>query len=249
MNKTSLSLATLLLLLLASCGAVEDHVTQAINKPGRLESDLTRDARSRPDVVLPLLELKPGDSVADIFAGAGYYSELLATLVGPQGTVLLHNNQAYKKFVDKGLKERMEGRDPGNIKLHDREATDLDLGEGQLDAAMIIMSYHDLFYAEPESGWNAIDSDDFLAQIYRALKPGGRFLIVDHQSKPGRGMEDAQTLHRIEQGFAVQDIEAAGFHLSGASAALRNSSDDHSVTVFDKSITGKTDRYILVFKK
>ena len=214
-----------------------------------MESDIERDQRSKPEVVIPMLELDEGDRVADIFGGAGYYSELLASVVGERGEVLLHSNQAYKKFVGEALSKRMARKNLGNITLHDREADNLDLGMGTLDAALIIMSYHDLFYADPENGWNAIDSDDFLAQIYRALKPGGRFLIVDHQSRSGAGSDDAQSLHRVEQGFAVQDIEAAGFHLSGASDALRNPADDHTLMVFDKNIIGKTDRFILVFEK
>ena len=248
MLKTTVSLAAATLLLL-STPLPAATIEQAMAKPGRLESDITRDQRSRPDVVIPLLGLSAGDRVADIFGGAGYYSELLASVVGGKGEVLLHNNQAYLGFVDEGLEKRWSERDPGNITRHDREADKLDLGDSRLDAAMIIMSYHDLFYADPESGWNAIDSDDFLAQIYRSLKPGGRFLIVDHQARSGTGSTDAQTLHRVEQGFAVQDIEAAGFTLSGASSALRNPADDHTLIVFDKSIVGKTDRFILVFRK
>ena len=248
MKRSILRFGVLSLLVFAA-GVSADPVSDAISKPGRMAEDLERDVRSRPDVTLPLLQLQPGDRVADIWAGGGYYSELLASIVGPEGEVLLVNNLAYSQFAGKALAERMDGRDMVSVILHTREADDLGLGQGVLDAAVIIMSYHDIFYAEPESGWNAIDSDDFLAQIYRALKPGGRFLIVDHQSKPWRGMEDAQHLHRIEQGYAVQDIEAAGFHLSGTSDALRNNSDDHIVNVFDKSIIGKTDRFILVFKK
>ena len=235
--------------LLCSTSLWAASVEQAMSKPGRLESDLTRDERSKPEVVIPMLGLSEGDRVADIFGGAGYYSELLASVVGPRGEVLLHNNEAYKKFVGEGLRKRMARKNLGKITLHDREADDLDLGEGGLDAALIIMSYHDLFYADPESGWNAIDSDDFLAQIYRSLKLGGHFLIVDHQTGSGRGSADAQGLHRIEQGFAVQDIEAAGFRLSAASSALRNTTDDHTLIVFDEKIRGKTDRYILVFEK
>jgi predicted methyltransferase len=224
-------------------------VEQAMAKPDRMESDVKRDQRSKPEIVIPMLQLSEGDRVADIFGGGGYYSELLASVVGARGEVLLHNNNAYKKFVGEALSTRMARKNLGNITLHDREADNLDLGTGTLDAAMIIMSYHDLFYADPESGWNAIDSDDFLAQIYRGLKPGGRFLIVDHQARSGSGSADSHDLHRIEQGFAVQDIESAGFRLSAASSALRNTTDDHTLIVFDKKIIGKTDRFILVFEK
>jgi predicted methyltransferase len=224
-------------------------VEEAMARPGRLESDISRDQRSRPEVVIPMLGLGKGARVADIFGGSGYYSELLAGMVGPEGEVLLHNNKAYKGFVGEALEIRMARKSAGNITLHDREVDDLGLGKGDLDAALIIMSYHDLYHADPESGWAAIDSDDFLGQVFRALKPGGRFLIVDHQAKSGSGNSAAQDLHRIEQGFAVQDIEGAGFRLYGASSALRNSSDDHSLMVFDENIRGKTDRFILVFEK
>ena len=243
----------LLISLLLCCSfaapALAGNVEDAMAKPGRLAKDIERDKRSRPEVVIPMLELGPGDRVVDIFGGGGYYSELLASVVGPKGEVLLHNNKAYKGFVGDALTERMQDRDPGSITIHDREVGNLDLGTNALDAAIIIMSYHDLFFVEPETGWDAIDADDFLQQIYRGLKPGGRFLIVDHQAEAGTGSEAAQELHRIEQGFAVADIEAAGFQLAGASDALRNRTDDHSLMVFDEAIRGKTDRFILVFRK
>jgi predicted methyltransferase len=230
---------------LALAASVED----AINKSGRLDADVTRDARSRPDVTLPLLALEPGDRVADIFAGAGYYSELIATVVGDGGEVLLVNNAAYKQFASKGLAARTEGRDIGSVTIHDREAENLDLGENTLDAALIIMSYHDLYHVDEKNGWRAIDTADFLGQIHRALKPGGRFLIVDHYAAPGSGSAAAQDLHRIDVEFARADISSRGFRLAGSSDALRNPDDDHAIMVFDPAVRGKTDRFILVFEK
>jgi predicted methyltransferase len=226
-----------------------DPVTEAINKPGRLASDVERDARSRPDVVLPLLQLKPGDRVADIWAGGGYYSELIASIVGEQGEVLLVNNLAYSQFAGKALAARQDGRDMGSVTLHTREAEDLELGQNSLDAALIIMSYHDLYHVDEPNGWRAIDADDFLGQIKRALKPGGRFLVVDHCAAAGTGKASAQELHRIDLEFAKADIGSHGFKLVAESDILRNPDDDYNVMVFDPGVRGKTDRFVLVFEK
>ncbi|RLA20020.1 MAG: hypothetical protein DRQ56_04110 [Gammaproteobacteria bacterium] len=246
MTKIKLLILTLgLSVFIAQAATVEE----AMNKPDRLQGDIERDARSHPEAVIPLLRLEEGDRVADIWAGGGYYSELLADVVGDQGEVLMINNAAYKQFSVQGLAERFEGRDPIGVLVREREAEDLDLGENQLDAAVIIMSYHDIYHVDEKNGWRAIDSASFLSQIYTALKPGGRFLIVDHMAEPGSGKRDAQDLHRIDIAFAKKDISSYGFKFADSSDALRNPDDDHAVIVFDPKVRGKTDRFILVFTK
>ncbi len=234
---------------LTSSLATATSVEEAMNKPGRLEADIARDGRSHPEATLPLLKLQAGDRVADIFAGGGYYSELIATVVGDDGEVLLLNNAAYRNFVGKALTQRTEGRDMGSVTIYDREAEDLDLGENSLDAALIIMSYHDLYHVDEKNGWRAIDPADFLGQIHKALKPGGRLLIVDHYAAAGTGSASAQDLHRIDVEFAKRDISSYGFSLAGSSDVLRNPDDDYSIMVFDPAVRGKTDRFILVFEK
>ena len=224
-------------------------VEEAMSKTDRLAGDMERDTRSHPEIVIPLLQLKAGDRVADIFAGGGYYSELLASVVGEQGEVLLLNNAAYKQFAGKALQQRLQGRELGSVVVYDREAENMELGENRLDAALIVMSYHDLYHVDDKSGWRAINPADFLGQIYTALKPGGRFLIIDHAAEPGSGKRDAQDLHRIDVEFAKTDIASYGFTLVGGSDALRNPEDDYSIMVFDPAVRGKTDRFILVFTK
>lgn len=193
------------------------------------------------------MDIQSGDRVVDIFAGAGYYSEIIAQVVSPGGELLMHNNKAYIAYVAKALEKRFEGRAVAGVKRHDREVDNLDLGENNLDAAMIVMSYHDLYHTAKD--WPSINAANFIGQIVRALKPGGRFLVVDHAAATGTGNSSAQQLHRIEESFARADIESYGLILKASSGVLRNPDDDHSVMVFDPIIRGKTDRFVLVFEK
>lgn len=224
-------------------------IAEVLAAEGRLPADLERDARSRPDIVIPMLALAPGDRVADIFGGAGYYSEILAGVVGAEGEVLLHNNAAYARFAGPGLARRFDGRSFEAITRLTTEASDLGLGRETLDAAIIIMSYHDLFVVDPENGWPAIDAENFVGQIHRALKPGGRFLIVDHVATAGSGKRAPQNVHRIDPEFARAKIEAQGFTFARESDALSNPADDYTLNVFDPAIRGRTDRFIHVYLK
>lgn len=226
-----------------------DYLLSVIADASRSEADQKRDARSRPDITLALLDIGPGDVVFDVFAGGGYYSELIARIVGEDGKVYLHNNQAYRNFVQNALTERMNNNQLSQLHQHDREVTDLGIAENSIDAAMIIMSYHDLFYDGLEVGWPQIDHQDFMQQIYDGLKVGGRFLIVDHQANEGRRAMDAKTLHRIEKNYAIERIEEIGFKLLAESAVLSNPDDDKKTSVFTPENKGKTDRFIVVFEK
>ena len=226
-----------------------DPISQAIADTDRTEADIERDSRSRPDVTLALLDIGPGDVVFDVFGGGGYYSELIARVVGEDGKVFLHNNQSYLNLVKDALNDRMASNNMPQLVQYDREVEDLEMAPNSLDAAMIIMSYHDLFYDDQTNNWPQIDHQNFLKQIHSGLKPGGRFMIVDHQANPGRQSLDSQSLHRIEKEFAIKRISDIGFNLIAESAVLANPDDDKNTSVFAPDIRGKTDRFILVFEK
>ena len=163
---------------------------QAVTHAGRSAKDLERDARERPAEVMAFAGFKPGMHVADIFAGGGYYSELISYVVGPTGEVLMVNNVPYEDYAKDDIKARFsDEKRLANVKRSVIESCDLQLGTATLDAATIVMSYHDLFYADPLNGWPKIDEPHFLDQIYTALKPGGAFLIVDHAAKAGARIE------------------------------------------------------------
>ena len=112
----------------------------AMNKEGRLAEDAARDQRSKPETVIPLLNLQVGDRVVDVFAGGGYYTELLATVVGENGEAVLHNNDGFEAWGINGLSDRFaSGRDPGNIVRHTRNGINLDLAAESMDGALILI--------------------------------------------------------------------------------------------------------------
>lgn len=238
---------------LAGCAHFGDGGGNAIERqlasPSRSADDRARDARDRPQAVLAFAGFERGDTIADIFGGGGYYSELLSAMVGPSGQVLLVNNAPYDAYAKKDLQPRLAGDRLKNVRYSIAPNEALGLGENTLDGALIVMSYHDLYYIDPDNGWPAIDAAGFIDQIVIALKPGGRLLIVDHAAREGSGKADAQTLHRIEEAFAMSDFEAHGLRFVGSTDVLRNQSDDRSRNVFDAAIKGRTDRFVHVYRK
>lgn len=220
---------------------------EALHADGRLESDLKRDETSHPAAVLDFFGIEKGMHVADILAGGGYYSELVSHIVGDEGRVLCQNNKAYLSFVQKELDKRFtEGR-LSNVDYVVRETDDMQLGESQFDAVLLILGFHDIYYFK-EGDWK-IDKQGFLGQIKRALKPGGKLCIVDHVGKPGSGSQQAQELHRIEPAFVRSELQDMGFEFVAKSDVLRNPDDNHEIIVFDDSIRRHTDRFVYLFRK
>jgi predicted methyltransferase len=249
-------------LLLASClalatlsgcattgGTSSPDIASILANPSRSAEDRERDARDKPAEVLALAGFKRGQTVADVLGGGGYYSEILSHIVGPQGKVLLVNNTGYDAFGKKGMAQRLGGDRLPNVVHVSGPSDALGLGDNVLDGAVIVMSYHDLYWVDEKEGWPKVDAAKFLDQIARALKPGGVLLVVDHSAKAGTGSSAAQTLHRIDEQFAVTDFAAHGLQLESSSQVLRHPDDDRSKNVFDPAIRGKTDRFVQLYRK
>jgi predicted methyltransferase len=228
---------------------IPDSIAAAVASPERSAKDRERDARDQPAELLAFSGVQPGMKVADVFGGGGYWSELFARVTGPSGSVTLVNNSPYWSFTREELKARFAGKRLTNVTPRVVETRDLDLGAGQYDLIVIFMAYHDLYWVDEANGWPAIDAAGFLDQLNRALKPDGKLLIVDHAAKEGTGKSAAQDLHRIDEAFAKKDITGHGFLFEKAWPGYRNTTDDHSKDVFDKSIRGKTDRFTHLYRK
>lgn len=225
--------------------AVEDvnarspHLLAAIADPRRPEADIERDSLRRPAEILAFAQIRPGDRVADVGPGAGYYTRLLSAAVGPSGRVYA---------VDRpGTAERP--RPAAALVSQYGNITHLESGyqswsaEAPLDAILVVQIYHDFHLPQLN-----IDAAAANRTLFNALRPGGVLLIVDHTAPAG--VADApSTLHRIEAGQVRAELEAAGFVLEAESQVLRNPADNLSLRVFEGDVRGRTDQFVLRFRK
>ncbi len=197
--------------------------------PGRRPAEIERDRTSKPIEVLEWLEVESGDVVADLQAGSGYHSWIFSQWVGPEGAVY-----AQSSYRPDTLKGRIEGGDlkaAGNVHYVERIA---DLPSDSFDIVFTDRNYHDF---PPDQ------IPSILADISRALKPGGIFAVIDARAAEGRD-EDA---HRIADDVIIAEVTTAGFELVESSELLANPDDDHVGGKFDQR--DSLDRSLLKFQK
>jgi predicted methyltransferase len=227
----------------------ESVYAMAQNHPARSEADRERDALRKPAEVMQFFGVGPGMTVLDVHSGGGYYSELLSYVVGAAGSVTAHTNAAYLRFTgDETAARYAAGRLP-NVEVLVAENNELSLPDGKFDAVMMILTYHDIYYVNPEDGWPKIDGPAMLAELYAGMKPGAILGIVDHVAETGSPVETGGTLHRIDPAIIRAEVEAAGFQFEAEAHMLRNAEDDHLKSVFDPAIRSHTDQVVMRFRK
>ena len=221
----------------------------AVASDQRPDADRASDANRKPAAVLEFFGIGPGDVVLEMWAGGGYYTEILSRVVGDTGKVYAHANTPILNFAGDAHTNRHAGGRLPNTEILIAENNELSLDADTFDAATIILNYHDLYWSSEQYGWAQIDVPVFLAELFKGIKPGGTLGVVDHRAAPGSPPETGNSLHRIDPAIVIAELEAAGFVLDGQSDVLANPGDDHSMNVFDPSIRGTTDRFVLRFRK
>ncbi|WP_447751691.1 class I SAM-dependent methyltransferase [Sphingopyxis fribergensis] len=237
--------AAMLFAVPSAAAAPDKAVAAAVADKQRLADNRKQDEGRHPADVLAFAQVKRGSTVADLLAGNGYYSEMLADLVGPKGMVIPMNPPGFHK----------EETWAGLLKTHPnmapmvRPVNQMALAPKSVDMMFTHLVYHDLYWESEKFKFPRIDVDAMVADWYRALRPGGTVIVVDHVGPAGDTREVVEKLHRIDPAKVRADMERAGFVFDGDSDALRIAADDHSKNVFDPAIRGKTDRFMMRFKK
>lgn len=218
---------------------VASHV--ALAQPA---ADAAPDPSLKAPEVIAFIGLKPGDKVADIVPGKLLRAESQA--VGPKGKVYaVMPAEVIKAHPNVEAPLKAGAAAPGsNLVVSTDPINDTVLPKG-LDAVFIRQNYHDLY----DKFMGPADVPAFNKKVFAALKPGGVYVILDHAAAPGAPMEVTESLHRIDVARVKADMAAAGFKLDGESKVLANPEDDHSQMVFRPGIRGKTDQFLLKFRK
>ena len=247
--------ALLTLFLLTPCessggDSIDMAIAESLASPQRIEPDRKSDPLRRPDLVLEFFELKPGMTVLDLFSGGGYYTEIVSRIVGAEGKVVAHNNEAYLAFARDSLDERYTGNRLSNVERVTAEADELALPVNTFDAALAMLTWHDFYYLDEENGWPAIDETALVQKLCGALKPGAILGLSDHVAVSGSSPEESgQALHRIDPQRIRNDLAGSCFEYEGEINVLRNPDDDLSQAMFAQGVRGRTDRVVYKFRR
>lgn len=246
--KTLFTIAFTLFLSSLSTVQAQTTIEQLLNSPARWAEDKKADLKRKPAQFIQFLDIQPGMKVLDVFSGAGYYTEIVAAVVGPNGHVDAHNNQAYVNYIGaEKLAKRYQNNRLPNVKLITQEANGLSLKDNYYDRVLLVLSFHDLFYVDEKNGWPAIDAQAFMKVIGQTINQNGVVGIIDHSAAAGTDISSAQTAHRIDPAIIVKKMQEWGFKLVGEEDYLRNKLDPLTVPMWDESIRGKTDRVVMKF--
>jgi predicted methyltransferase len=240
----ALGLAATSTIATAAAAGANPAISAAVAEATRPDADRARDADRKPAEVIAFAGIKPGDSVAEIMPGGGYFTRIFSKVVGDKGTVYAMaparapNAPANAPDMAAGVKAIAASPGYGNIRVVAMEGEKF----APVDVVWTSLNYHDL-HNRPNADLVAMNKS-----VLGLLKPGGIYIVIDHAAQNGSGARDTSTLHRIDPDLVKQEVTAAGFEFVGESSALRNPEDAKDKGVRD-AFRGKTDQFVFKFRK
>jgi predicted methyltransferase len=247
-------LALGLLVVLVACSGhrppaptAADDYRAIVATPDRTDGDRALDAGRNPAALLAFAGIRPGMRVAELMAGGGYTTELLARAVAPDGRVWAQNNRLIlDRFAATPWSQRLARPALRDVVRVDRELEDpLPPDAHDLDVVVMVLFYHDTV-------WMGVDRDRMNRAVYAHLRPGGLYVIVDHSGRPGTGTSEVKTLHRIDEATVRAELERAGFRLARTADFLRNPDDPRDWNDSPSAAgarRGTSDRFVLAYER
>jgi predicted methyltransferase len=223
--------------------AAPANIKRAVESNARPAEQRARDADRKPAETLMLAEIAEGERVVELAAFGHYWTNMLVEAVGPTGQVVM---------VDMPWTDRFGGEAGRAFDNAHANATYTQAHYNQMqlptnvDAVLMVQFYHDLKRNEASE---SADTADMNRKIFASLKPGGVYVVIDHNAEAGSGWRDAMTLHRIDPAAIKSEVTAAGFELVQDSNLLANPADDRKQSMRAEGLRGHTDQAVLVFRK
>ena len=223
-------------------------IEAGLANPARPAEEVARDANRKPLEILTFAGLKPGMTVLDINSANGYYTDIIAGAVGKNGKVIAQNGPVYWAFVKDDATGRYDGRYDNVVQLN-TETEAVDLPEGSVDLAIMVLAYHDYYFMHESRHGQHVDIMATLQSFHKALKKGGKLLVIDHVGPVGASDETINEIHRIDPERVKHEMMEAGFSLEKTSNLLANPADAPTANPFRPDFRGKTDRFVQLYVK
>ncbi|HEY4126958.1 MAG TPA: methyltransferase [Gammaproteobacteria bacterium] len=226
--------------------ATPAYITAAMDSPERM-ADAGDDARRQMAAVMTFTQVKPGQKVAELVPDGGYWTKVFSGIVGPRGHVYTIWPDGYQQYVGESYAQWQKfvtTPQYSNVSLIRGAGGDLKV-PGSVDLVFTAQNYHD--YHDKFMG--PVDMVAFDKKVFDTLKPGGVFVVIDNVAPAGSGFSDTDTTHRVDPEAVKKEVESAGFVFDGASDALKNPADTHTLISYKPPMSGHNDEFIFRFRK
>jgi predicted methyltransferase len=251
MKKTPAVLAILLSCAASAQAATPSYDTAALAATDRPATDTSRDEARHTLALLVFSQAKPGDRIIDLMPGTGYFTRLFSHVAGDHGHVLAVTPAELAQVMPKlpaAITALATQPSYGNVSAVVEPTAQTGTAAlaqgGQVDVVWTSRNYHDMY-----GFFGAAQAEAADRAVFRALKPGGVFILTDHAASPGAGGSVTTKLHRIDPETVKAQVLAAGFVLDATTDVLSNPADPHTIPVFLPSIKDHTDQFAFRFRK
>lgn len=216
-------------------------IAAALANPARADQ-AGDDVRRKAAEVLEFSGVGPGDRVVDLIPGQAYWTRIFSGIVGKRGQVIALWPTGAAKYAEKAA-PALSARGLANVVV-DVQTSGLPSVAKPVDLVWTVQNYHDVNNEGGEAALAAFD-----ASVFKMLKRGGIYMVIDHADASGSGLAGTATTHRIDPAVVKAQVLKAGFTFIGQTGVLANPADDHTKIVFDPAIRGRTDQFVFKFRK
>ena len=233
----------------AFAGDIPANIKAGIDNPQRSEENRASDENRKPGKVLAYYGVKEGMTVADLAAGGGYFTEILAGAVGENGTVFAHF-PANQQFENNKAALDAQFAPFGNIEITSSAVGEpFPIADNSVDVVLLSLIIHHLHYDEATGEAMPERSKAIYGDIFRMLKPGGVFAVIEHTAAPGSTRAESAGWHRAPEDIIKADVTSVGFKYDGNGEIHVNPDDDLKNNFFESGLRGKTTRMVHRYKK
>jgi predicted methyltransferase len=226
---------------------VSDAIRKAVENPDRRPEDRARDGYRKPAEVLALTGMKPNQKViefgpfGELDKFGNYYTKIISDIVGPKGTVYAYEFlEVDEQF---GGNNRLFAKAHPNVKYLPVNFEKIQFERG-IDIAFSALFYHEMLR-------RGVDLTVFHDKLFKALKPGGIYIVIEHAGTIGEDMKYTLPNHRLDPSLVRSGMQAAGFEnvFPQDLRLLERTDDDHKWTIYTEGKADQTDQMIYMFRK
>lgn len=202
----------------------------ALNGPQRSQESKARDSSRHPQETLEFFGLREGMTVLEVAPGGGWYTEVIAPMVSDSGAYYAAHygmngpSAYYRASLGKYLQKLAADKDNYGAVIVTQLQPPLEIEAAPAATVDLAVAFRNVH------SWMRADAlEPTLAAIYKALKPGASFGLVQHRAKPETPVETMKTSGYVTEAYVIAAVEAAGFTLEASSDINANPRDtaDH----------------------